>query len=146
MLRRFDPWREFFSIRDEIDRLFDRFLATPATATAEFTWSPSIDVYETDSELVVKAELPGMSSKDVDITLTDDSLTIKGEKKQSEEVKSDNYYRRESVYGAFQRTIPLPVPVKQNKVKATFKDGVLEIRLPKEKVESRGIKIKVEEK
>lgn len=146
MLRRFDPWREFFSIRDEIDRLFDRFLTTPSTTTMEFTWSPSVDVYETDGELVVKAELPGMSSKDVDITLTDDSLTIKGEKKQAEEVKGDNYYRRETVYGAFQRTIPLPVAVKQDKVKATFKDGVLEIRLPKEKVESKGIKIKVEEK
>lgn len=147
MLRRWDPWREFFSIRDEIDRLFDRFLAPVTTGTQAFeaVWSPNVDMYETDKELVIKAELPGLSSKDVDITLTDDSITIKGERKQTEEVKGENYYRRESCYGAFQRTLPIPVPVKKENVKATFKDGVLEIRLPKEKVESKGIKIKVEE-
>lgn len=145
MLRRWDPWRELFSIREELDRVFDRFFAPLEFETREITWAPSVDMYETDKELVIKAELPGMSSKDVDITLTDDTLTIKGEKKEAEEVKSENYYRKETRYGAFHRSIQLPVPVKKEDIKATFKDGILEIRLPKAKEESRGIKIKIEE-
>jgi len=145
MLRRWDPWRELFSLRDELDRIFDRFLAPLEVETRELAWTPSIDMYETDKELVIKAELPGLNSKDIDITLTDDTLTIKGEKKESEEVKGENYYRKESRYGAFHRVIQLPVPVKKEDVKASFKDGVLEIRLPKAETETKGIKIKVEE-
>jgi HSP20 family protein len=146
MLRRWDPLRELFSLRNEIDRMFDRFFAPIEFGTEELVWTPSIDMYETDKELVVKAELPGLTSKDVDITLTDDTLTIKGEKKEAEEVKSENYYRKETRYGAFHRVIQLPTPVKKEDVKATFKDGVLEIRLPKAVEETRGIKIKVEDK
>ncbi len=152
MLRRWDPWRELFGIKDEIDRILDRWLSmSPISAVEEefertpFRWAPATDVYETENELVVKAELPGISAKDIDITLTDDYLTIKGEKKQDEEVKSENYYRRESSYGMFKRTIPLPVKVKKDDIKATFKDGVLEIRVPKEKAEGKEIKIEVKE-
>lgn len=145
MLRRWDPWRELLSLRDELDRIFDRFFTPMEFETRELAWTPSVDMYETDRELVIKAELPGLSSRDVDITLTDDTLTIKGEKKEAEEVKGENYYRKESRYGAFHRVIQLPVAVKKEDVKATFKDGVLEIRLPKAKEEARGIKIKVKE-
>lgn len=144
---RWDPFRDFISLRDEIDSLFDRFFARERfTSPLERSWTPSVDIYETKKEVVVRAELPGLSAKDVDITLTENTLTIKGEKKASDEVKGENFYRVESAYGAFQRTIPLPVPVRNEKVKASFKDGVLEIRLPKVEEKAKGIKIKVEEK
>lgn len=144
---RWDPFRDFLSLRDEIDSLFDRFFSKERFISPfERRWTPSVDLYETPKEVVVRAELPGLTAKDVDITLTEDTITIKGEKKASEEVKSENYYRVESAYGAFQRTIPLPVRVKNEKVKASFKDGVLEIRLPKVEEKAKGIKIKVEEK
>ncbi|MCX7831875.1 MAG: Hsp20/alpha crystallin family protein [Actinobacteria bacterium] len=146
MLRRWDPWRELLNMRDELDRIFERFFVPSEIESRELTWSPSVEMYETDNELVVKAELPGLSSKDVDITLTDDALTIKGEKKESEEVKGENYYRKETRYGSFHRTIPIPLPIKKEDVKASFKDGVLEIRLPKAKESTKGIKIKIEEK
>jgi HSP20 family protein len=144
---RWDPFRDFISLRDEIDSLFDRFFSRERfISPLERSWTPSVDVYETKKEVVVRAELPGLTAKDVDITLTENTLTIKGEKRVSDEVKGENYYRVESAYGAFQRTIPLPVPVKNEKVKAAFKDGVLEIRLPKLEEKAKGIKIKVEEK
>jgi HSP20 family protein len=144
---RWDPFRDFISLRDEIDSLFDRFFTRERfISPLERSWTPSVDIYETKKEVVVRAELPGLSAKDVDITLTENTLTIKGEKKVSDEVKGENYYRVESAYGAFQRTIPLPVPVRNEKVKASFKDGVLEIRLPKVEEKAKGIKIKVEEK
>lgn len=146
MLRRWDPWRELFSIRDELDRIFDRFFAPVEVETREFAWTPSVDVYETEKDLVVKAELPGLTSKDVEITLTDDTLTIRGEKKESEEVKGENYYRKETRYGSFHRSIRLPVQVKKEDIKASFKDGILEIRLPKAEEKAKGIKIKIEDK
>lgn len=145
MLRRFDPWREIFTLRDEIEHIFDRFFGEAFPATREeAVWHPAIDMYETDKELVIKAELPGMESKDIDITLSDNTLTIKGEKKKSEEVKSENYYRREVSYGAFQRSIPLPVAVNADNIKASFKNGILEIKLEKEKP-AKGIKIDIKE-
>jgi HSP20 family protein len=146
MLRRFMPRRDFLSLRDEIDRLFESFFEEPLwPRTFEHAWSPAIDVYETDSEIVVKAELPGMKAEDVEVTLAENRLTLKGEKKRSEETKGENYYRMESVYGSFLRTIPIPVPVKKDEIKATFKDGVLEIRLKKDEVKEKSLKIDVKE-
>lgn len=146
MLRRWDPWRELLNMRDELDRLFERFFTPMEVESREITWSPSVEMYETDKDLVVKAELPGLSSKDVDITLTDEALIIKGEKKESEEVKGENYYRKETRYGSFHRTIPIPIPIEKENIKASFKDGILEIRLPKAKESTKGIKIKIEDK
>jgi HSP20 family protein len=88
-------------------------------------------VSETDKEIKVSAELPGMDEKDIDVSLTRDSLTIKGEKKQETEDKGEDYYRMERSYGSFTRSIPLPIEVDTDKVQATFKKGVLEITLPK---------------
>lgn len=147
MLRRFSPRRDFLGLRDEIDRLFDAFFEESFwPAPVERSWSPSVDVYETDSEVVVKAELPGLRAEDIEVTLAENRLTLKGEKKRSEETKGENYYRRESVYGSFVRTVPIPVPVKKDDIKASFKDGVLEVRLPKDEVAEKSLKIKVEGK
>jgi len=94
---------------------------------------------------VVKAELPGMKKEDIEVNLSGETLTIKGEKKQEEEVKEDNYYRRERTYGAFSRAIDLPCEVKSAEIKASFKDGVLEIRMPKtEEAKKKSIAVKID--
>jgi HSP20 family protein len=106
--------------------------------------APALDVYEEKGDLVVKAELPGLSKEDIDIILTGSTMTIKGEKKKVEEIKEDDYYRCERSYGAFARSIDLPAEVQAEKVKASYKDGVLEVRLPKtEESKSNVVKVKV---
>jgi HSP20 family protein len=93
--------------------------------------NPSVDIFEDKNDVVVKAELPGIKKEDIDVTLTDDTISIAGEKKKEEEVEKKNYYRWESSYGSFARTFTLPAEVQTDKVKTQFKDGVLEIRIPK---------------
>jgi HSP20 family protein len=93
--------------------------------------SPSVDIFEEKNDVVVKAELPGIKKEDIDVTLTDDTISIAGEKKKEEEVEKKNYYRWESSYGSFARTFTLPAEVQTEKAKTQFKDGVLEIRIPK---------------
>jgi HSP20 family protein len=122
----------------EIDRAFGDFFHWPRLRGMEHPFprdlrmeAPSLDVYEEKSDVVVKAEMPGMSKDDIDITLSDSTLTLKGEKKKEEEVKEKDYYRCERQYGSFYRTVELPSEVKSDGVKATFKDGVLEVRLAK---------------
>ncbi|MFZ0544231.1 MAG: Hsp20/alpha crystallin family protein [Candidatus Promineifilaceae bacterium] len=116
------------------DEFFDNNMITPWSEQFEGLngFNPSVNVTERDKEFEVTAELPGMTEKDIDITLSRDSLTIKGEKKQETEDKGDNYYRMERSYGKFSRLIPLPTDVVNNdKVEASFKNGVLTITLPK---------------
>lgn len=105
---------------------------------------PAVDVYEKDDEVVVKAEIPGMSKDDIEVNLTDTTLTIKGEKRKEEEVKQEDYYSCERSFGSFSRTIDLPATVKSEQAKATFKDGILEVRLPKtEEAKRKTIKVEV---
>jgi HSP20 family protein len=107
--------------------------------------APSLDMYEEKGEIIVKAELPGMGKDDIQVTLTDSTLTLKGEKKKEEEVKEKDYYRCEREYGSFLRTVDLPAEVKADGVKATFKDGILEIRLPKsEAAKQKEVHVKVQ--
>ena len=104
-----------------------------------------MDLYEEKDEIVVKAELPGMEKDNIEVNLSDDRLTIKGEKKKEEEIKKENYYRSERSYGSFVRTLELPGEVQADKVKANFKNGVLEIRLPKtEQAKKKETKVRVE--
>jgi len=106
---------------------------------------PSIDVYEEKDSVVVKAELPGMTKEDIEVNLAGENLTIKGEKKEDKEVKEDNYYRRERSYGSFMRTVALPSEVKSDDIKASFKDGILEIRMPKtEEAKKKTISVKID--
>ena len=108
-------------------------------------WEPTMDITETKSDLIVKAELPGIDPKEIDISLTGDTLTIKGEKQQEKEEKEENYYRIERSYGIFSRTIKLPVSVQNDRIKASYQHGVLKITLPKsEEAKQKQIKIKVE--
>jgi len=106
---------------------------------------PSIDVYEEKDSVVVKAELPGMTKEDIEVNLAGENLTIKGEKKEDKDVKEDNYYRRERSYGSFLRTVALPSEVKSDEIKASFKDGVLEIRMPKtEDAKKKSVSVKID--
>jgi len=135
MSRQYDDM--FGSFYNEMHNLMDRFFggfdiepfSGSELVTGEFM--PRIDVKENDKEIKVTAELPGMDENDIDVTLSDDSLTIKGEKKEETEDKSKGYYRTECRYGSFHRVIPLSAEVDEDEVKADFKKGVLKIRLPK---------------
>ena len=124
----------FSLLRREMDSLFDNFYRGFDIEPFEGhlgTFSPSVDVTENDKEIKISAELPGMDEKDIDVSLQNDMLTIKGEKKEEKEDKGKDYYRMERSYGSFIRTIPLPNEVETDKVEAKFKKGVLSITLPK---------------
>jgi HSP20 family protein len=143
------PWRPFgelSSLRREMDRLWENFFGErPLTRMWEREWAPSLDVSETRDNFVVKAEVPGIDAKDIDISLTGDVLTIKGEKRQEKEEKEEDYHLVERSYGSFSRSVRLPAEVESNKIKASYKNGILNITLPKsEKVKAKEVKIKVE--
>jgi len=140
------PFRDLEKMRREMDRPWDSFFEKPITKTGEVgEWLPSIDVAETQNDIEVKAEIPGMDPKDIDISLNNDILTIKGEKKQEKEEKEENYHLIERSYGKFIRSVRLPWEVKSDKIAAKYKDGVLKITLPKsEKAKAKEIKIKAE--
>jgi HSP20 family protein len=107
--------------------------------------APAVDLYEEKDDIVVKAELPGIDKNNIEVNITDHMLTIKGEKKKEDEIKEENYYRSERSYGSFIRTLELPKDVHTDKVKASFKDGILEVRLPKtEEAKAKEVKVKVD--
>jgi HSP20 family protein len=107
--------------------------------------TPAVDLYDEKDDIVVKAELPGMEKDNIEVNLSGNRLTIKGEKKQEEEVKREGYYRSERSYGSFLRSLELPTEVQTDKVKAAFKKGILEIRLPKtEEAKKKETKVQVE--
>lgn len=132
-------------IQQEMNRLFDSFFGRPAMmTTGDRLWVPLVDMYETKDDLHITFEVPGVREKEVGVSITGDLLTVKGERKWDEEHKDDSYHRLERVYGKFERSVALPVPVQADKVKATYRDGLLEIRLPKaEEVKPKEIKIDV---
>ena len=107
---------------------------------------PVVDFYKEKDDLVVKAELPGIEKQDIEVNVTDHTLTIKGEKKKEEKAEEANYYRSERSFGSFRRTLELPSDVKAEKVKASFRNGILEVRLPKTEVaKTKEIEVAVEE-
>ena len=126
------PWTGLTSLRKEMDHLFDRFFDLKWDELPAVTdWAPALDLSETKDAIVIKAEVPGLEQKEIEIALQGDLLTIKGEKKQEKEEKGEHYHRMERSYGAFARSIRLPVPVDAEKVNATFKNGLLTVKLPK---------------
>lgn len=138
--RMFEDWFENFWARP-LPRLWRPGFARLQSISLE---APALDVYELKEDLIVKAEIPGLTKDEIDITLEGNTLTIKGEKKKEEEVKDDDYYRCERTYGAFSRSIELPVTVQTDKVNAAFNNGVLEIRMPKtEEAKKNVVKVKV---
>ena len=138
----------------EMERMFDDFpffrwprfrdLAPFRAARELRVQMPSIDVYEEKDSVVVKAEMPGMGKDDIEVNVTDSTLTIRGEKKREEEVKDADYHRSEREYGSVYRSLTVPAGIKTDEAKATFKDGVLEIRLPKsEEAKKKSVRVQV---
>jgi HSP20 family protein len=126
------PWTGLSTMKKEMDRVFDRFWDADFPHLPSMgDWAPAMDVSETKDAIMVKAEVPGMESKEIQLSLQDQLLTLKGEKKQEKEEKEEHYYRMERSYGAFVRTVRLPATVDGSKVTATFKNGLLKVTLPK---------------
>jgi HSP20 family protein len=129
MVRRWEPFDEIRFMQREMDSLFNRLMGSSATRELG-TWTPSIESYIRDNKLVVKAELPGVESKDLDVTVLDRELIVKGERKQEKDTKEENYVYREINYGSFERHFALPEGVKTEDLKAKFTNGLLEITVP----------------
>jgi HSP20 family protein len=144
-MMRWDPWREMMGLRNAMDRLFDEsFIRAPRSWTGdEGAWDFALDMYQTDNDVVVKANVPGMDPEEVDITITGDTVTIRGEHKEEQETKDQDYFRKEIRYGNFNRSVTMPVPVKSDKAEATFENGILTLTLPKaEEAKPKQIKVK----
>ena len=144
-VERWDPFRDLSDVQSEMNRLFDGVFGRPApTAGFDRVWAPAVDMYETKDELVVTAELPGVNENGIKLSMTGDMLSLRGERAQSQDMKQEGQYRGERWFGKFERTLPLPFPVQSEKVKATYRDGVLTITLPKaEENKPKEIKIDV---
>lgn len=144
-LIRWEPEREMMTLREAMDRLFDDAFTCPLGPRDSWHGSgvPVIDMYQTDNDVVVKATLPGMKADDVQINITGDVLSIKGEMKEKNETKEKNYHIREQHWGAFERSVMLPTSIVSDKAKAEFEDGILTITLPKaEEVKPKIVNVK----
>lgn len=144
VLTRWEPFREFASLQDRMNRLFrDSFddVGRDESLTTS-TFAPAVDVYEGEHEVTLKVEVPGINEKDIDVRVENDTLTVHGERKIEKEEKEENYRRVERQYGAFTRTFTLPTTVDSDNVSASYDKGVLKISLPK-KAEAKPKQIKV---
>jgi HSP20 family protein len=131
------------SVQDEMNRLFNGLVTTRGAHTGGEDWVPSVDISETDDGFIVTADAPGMSAEDIKISVANNVLTLRGEKRNIREDKEENFHRVERAFGAFERTFSLPSSVDSGNIRAKYKDGVLEVRLPKSK-EAKPQEIKVE--
>lgn len=127
-LIKWDPFGEFRTLPVRFGSLFGKDWDLAPSTTA---WNPAVDIFENDNEVVIKAELPGMAAKDIEVRLENNVLLLRGERHFEKEAKEENYYRVEREYGTFSRSFTLPAAVDGDKVKAEYKDGVLKIVLPK---------------
>lgn len=145
-LIRWEPFSGLMSLRQAMDKLFEESFVTPSRAFADFGVATPIDMYQTENEVVVKTALPGVSADEVDITITGDTLCIRGEKKADEKVKREDYLYQEHRYGAFSRTVALPSGLDTGKAEASFENGILTLTIPKsEEVKPKSIKVKAKE-
>lgn len=156
-LRELIPWKRkelaadreensFDSLQRDLSRILDRFshgFGRDELARREEWWGgsfPAVDVAETDKEILVTAELPGIDEKDLDLSIRGSQLLIRGEKKAEKEEKGEHYYHKESTYGSFSRSIPLPTEIDDGHIEATYQKGVLKIKLPKSAVAQKASK------
>jgi HSP20 family protein len=146
-VERWDPFRNMTDIQGEVNRLFDSFLGRPTASTtgsAMRTWAPVVDMHETKDDLILSFEIPGVTDKDVSVSIMGDLLTVKGERGFNRDSKDESVHHVERVYGEFERSVQLPMSVQTDKVKATYRDGVLEVTLPKaEEVKPKAIKVDI---
>ena len=141
---RWDPFRDLVTLREKMNRLFEEAYSSRGSEKdlITSTWTPSVDIYETDHELVLTAELPGIEDSDINIEIEDNTLTIKGERKFEKEIKEENYHRIERAYGSFAHSFSLPPNIEQEKISAEHEIGILKITMPK-KPETKPKKISV---
>jgi HSP20 family protein len=145
---RYDPFRDLRGLQDEVNRLFSTNLSRVFgdEEIARGAWSPSVDIYENKDQIVLEAELPGMSREDFDLSIENNVITLRGERRFEKKDESDNYHRVERSYGAFTRSFTLPQTVQAEQAVAEYRNGVLRVTLPKrEEVKARRIEIKGEE-
>mgnify|MGYP000849195388 FL=1 len=141
-LIRWDPWREMVDVRNLMDRAFDD-LFSRSPVRYEGLGAIDVNMIQTDNEIIVKASIPGVKPEDINISITGDTLNLRGEIKEEEEYKDANYYLKEMQYGSFSRSLPLPVKVNAEKAKAEFENGILTLTLPKtEEVKPKTITVK----
>jgi HSP20 family protein len=139
------PMSDLFDIHNEMSRVFDDFFGRTPRRGSGGEWVPAVDISETPEEIFLRAEIPGASEKDVNVSVTDNVLTLKGEKRQESAAKGENYHRVERTYGAFQRSFSLPRNLKTENTTATFKNGVLTVCIPKaEEVKPKEIRVSVD--
>ena len=148
--RREQQYDPFVVLRQEMNELFDNFFRGIEGTPTSFglaglpAFTPAVDITESDGKLTVSVELPGLTEKDVQLFVEDDSLTVTGEKNTEREEKGENFYRRERSYGQFRRVIALPAEVDTSKIEARFKDGVLVVEMPKRpELEAKGTKVPI---
>jgi HSP20 family protein len=142
---RTDPFRDLLEMQSEMSRAMDQYYGRQTRPGAvDRVWAPASDMYETKDDLVVTAELPGVKEKDIHLSIVGDMLSLRGQRMADQQVRDEQYHRIERWSGSFERHIQLPIPVQADRVRASYRDGVLEIRLPKvEAVKPRDIKIEV---
>ncbi len=143
-LSRWEPFRGAATLQEQVNRLFGNVLEHSAGETNLTSWAPAVDIYETEQELVVKADLPDVDPKDLDIRVENNILTIRGERKFEKKVNEDNYLRVERAYGAFSRSFSLANSANSEAIKADYQNGVLTLTVPKrEEAKPKQIKVNV---
>lgn len=147
IIRWMDPMREMATLQERMNQIFSDFFTRgrgheEGTSPGLGLWAPAVDIYETADDVVVSAELPGVDKDRIHLEYKDGILTLRGERKVEKEVKEENYHRMERVYGTFQRSLPIPSSVDEERIKANFRDGILEVHMPKkEAAKPRQIKV-----
>jgi len=141
---RWDPFRDLVTLRERMNRLFEDAFTSRSEEKDMLatTWTPSVDIYETENELVLTADIPGINEKDIEVKIEDNTLSIKGERKMEKETKEENYYRIERSYGNFYRSFTLPHNIDQDKINAEHENGILKITMPKKpELKPKNVKI-----
>jgi HSP20 family protein len=137
-LARWDPMREMMTMREQMNRLVNEFFGRGGGEEAEGWvsggWTPPVEIYDTEDALMVRVELPGVAKEDVHVEVHENTLSLRGERKPDPSIKESQYHRQERAYGPFQRAFRLPVQVDTAKVQATYRNGLLELRIPKSEV------------
>lgn len=141
-INRCNPNRDFSGLQEHLNRLFESGFQDRSDNSSVTTWAPAVDIYETENELVIKADLPEINEKELDVRLENNTLTIRGERKFEQKVKEGSYLRTERTYGSFSRSFSLPNTVNTETIKAEYKNGVLTVELPK-RAESKPRQVKV---
>jgi HSP20 family protein len=142
LVRYWQPWREMDLMRRQFDQLFNELTQPVESQTEQLTWNPAIELQDTGDDIVVRAQLPGMDAKDLDVEVMKEAVSIAGERHHEQKTEENGFFQSEFRYGKFRRIVPLPVAVQNDKVQAEYKDGVLTLALPKvEGVRNKVVKV-----